>query len=67
MQFRDVRMQVLPSQMFKISTLQDNKKTNYVTKVYSNDWYNFFFDVLLTVHLCIILGIDQPNAQILVL
>ena len=29
--------------------------------------YSLFFDVLLTVHLSIILVIDQLNAQILVL
>ena len=56
-----VRMHIMPSQMFKISTLQDIKKINDVTKVFNNDWY--FFYVSLTVRLSIILVIDQLNAQ----
>jgi len=32
-----------------------------------NERSEFFFNVLLTVHLCIILAINQLNAQILVL
>ena len=55
-------MHIMPSLMFKISTLQDNKKTNDVEKVYSNYWY--FFDVFLIVHISIILVTDQLNVQI---
>jgi len=37
-QFREFRVHIMPSHLFKIPTLHDNKKTNVVTNVYSKDW-----------------------------
>ena len=39
----------------------------YGTDIFKTDNYRIFFYVLLIVHLNIILVINQPNAQILVL
>jgi len=41
--------------------------TRLVNILFSTNNISLYFDVLLTVHLSIILGTDQLNAQILVL